>query len=325
MHTFLLSTMATIFHTKPTSRFTKLMVPSSVYGNQTSLGRSSHLSKKDMTRAPALTSLPVTSLPVPSPIKRSSVREFKTTDETKMDDVVVDVMVEGHASLVKDEMVEARREMREEKKKAIAKGKKDLDSFVEECTPYLQATVEGEMFAAYLGGKAIDDFIGESLPKEARIQFALWNDKPSKKRQNPFAGSMGLHGSALLTDDLTDGRRGRVIAYRFRGIEKGIDKEGCAVFDYGATVYTPPNETIKKYSKAHGFSRPAMPRIPKTELAKHKMTALRRCMDGPVTIRVPFADGFTWSSPCLHKVRKAIRAAMTKPGGCGGCGGSIPS
>ena len=242
----------------------------------------------------------VSMVPVPSPINSVSADDDKTAKEMA-------------GKTAKASIVEARRKAKMEDAEAIRQGRAALDVFMDEWTATLEATVKDDRFAAYLACRDTPEDEEESktsLPKECRIQFAYWNDKPSRKHRD---ATTGMKGSALLAADLVDKRRGRVMAYRFRG----IDEDGCAVFDYGAVVYTPPLERVNKYSKAHGFTRRALPRIPKTRLASHKMTAVCRCMGEPVTICVPFHDGFTWSFSCLDKVRKAIRAAMTKPGGCG--------
>jgi len=286
--------------------------------------------KQDMFLSPPPSLAPpsldseVSMVPTPSRINSVSADDDKTAMEmagkTAKASIVEASIAKAsivEASIAKASIVEARRKAKMEDAEAIRQGRAALDVFMGEWTATLEATVKDARFAAYLACRDTPEDEEESktsLPKECRIQFAYWNDKPSRKHRD---ATTGMKGSALLAADLVDKRRGRVMAYRFRG----IDEDGCAVFDYGAVVYTPPLERVKKYSKAHGFTRRALPRIPKTRLASHKMTAVCRCMGEPVTIRVPFHDGFTWSFSCLDKVRKAIRAAMTKPGGCG-CGSS---
>jgi len=133
----------------------------------------------------------VSMVPVPSPINSVSADDDKTAKEMA-------------GKTAKASIVEARRKAKMEDAEAIRQGRAALDVFMDEWTATLEATVKDDRFAAYLACRDTPEDEEESktsLPKECRIQFAYWNDKPSRKHRD---ATTGMKGSALLAADLVD-------------------------------------------------------------------------------------------------------------------------
>ena len=296
-----------------------------------------HSTKQDAPRSPTLVTGPSSSTrgfirAVTPPITPPTTPVLDGDDESKTvspDDVVVGiedeepVVTQIPAHIRKEVAKEAARAKKAETRAAYKEACSRLATFLEECNVYLEETIKCDPYKTYHATLCdvcddeakTDETRFSDIPNECKIQFSSYNDKPSKTRRQPthFVGS----GRLLDPEDHPDdNRRARVIAFRF----KGLDVMGRAMFDYGAVVYKPPVEHVKKYDKTVGFVRPALPRIPKALVPGHRLTAAKRCMDAPISITVPFEE-FSWSRPCLNKVRKAIHSAMSKPGGCGGYAG----
>lgn len=155
------------------------------------------------------------------------------------------------------------------------------------------------------GRASLDGFLtthDTSEDAHKRIQFSNYNSKPARRRH--------YIGSGRLDDPSR--RRARVIAYRW--IDN--DEEGNPIFDYGATIYTPPVVHVKKRGGAY---RREPPSIPKHLVPMHRLTAAQRCCEAGLRVRVKMPPGqtFEWNARCLRMVRHAIHTSMTEHGVCG--------
>lgn len=274
---------------------------------------------------------PSTLAPVPSPISRAHPPPLTLADspvpgESKVQDVVVEVDdVETKKALWAKRVAEMRA-IKAARDAAIAKAEaeaharavQEYETYWGVCQPVCAKAAASSTFVDEASEGEEKRGEGE-VPRAFRIQYGYLNDKPPGRTPNP--------GDSLYSGRLQarkSHRRCRLICYRLVRVED----DGSAVFHWGAVVYNPPMERVRKYgNKNNGFDRPSQLKIPKGVMPGHRLTALKRCMEEDHTVRVTFdADRpFGWNAKSLGKVRSAIHRAMSQPGAMvGGSGGSGP-